>query len=72
MSTEVRLKDVLTPQELQEIEALKEAMRKAPNKAEVNGIAEEIYSIYNKVQMRYVAEEEMNSTQNETSVSIAY
>ncbi|MDX8362978.1 MULTISPECIES: hypothetical protein [Bacillaceae] len=53
MSKEVKLRDVLTPQESKKIEELKETMKKAPNKAEVHGIAEEVYEIYEKVQRKH-------------------
>jgi len=70
MSQEMNLNDILTPEEKNKVANLKEQMREAPNKKEVDGIADEIYAIYEKARERYSQKDE--KTQDEMSASISF
>ncbi len=57
MSKEVTLEDILKPTEKMKVAELKKTMNEAPNKKEVDGIAAEIYAIYDEVRHRNLGEE---------------
>ncbi len=57
MLKEVKLDDVLTLEEAMKVTELKQEMHEAPNKREVDGIAAEIYAIYDEARQRNLGEE---------------
>ncbi len=56
MSKEVKLEDILKPTEKMKVAELKETMNEAPNKKEVDGLAVEIYAIYDGALQRTLGE----------------
>ncbi|WP_026801513.1 hypothetical protein [Pontibacillus halophilus] len=71
MSKEVRLRDILTPEEKNKIAKLKKKMYAAPNKREVEGISQEIYAIYEQAKKRYFQFEERTDKELSATVSMA-
>ena len=67
MSHKKVLIDMLEPGEVGKVLQLKEEMVKAPNKFEVNGIAHELFEMYELIIMRYKMKSQKNVADERTA-----